>query len=726
MAMRFPLWLAALACAGAALPQVQSVAPASQPISSTAEAAAAVLEKNCASCHGPSGQARSYMLLDPQAMIRTGKVTPGRAEDSILYKRLTGVITPIMPAGGARLSEGDIAIVKRWIDDGAPPWNRDDQDQPRRFISNDEVIAAIERDLRSMGPDTDRRFTRYFTLTNLWNAGDKKLPAHRLALAKLLNSLSWDKDIVLPTAIDAEGTILRVDLRDYDWTDPTAAWETILAGYPYLFEFRGRGYAAIQALTSSDTPFIRADWFTAAAAMPPLYHEILDLPSNETDLESCGGHGRRCLNINTEGNLRDSPGVRVVRAGFVQSGVSNNNRIVERHRSPYGAYWKSHDFPDNLGEHNILRRPLDFKRAGGEIIFNLPNGLQAYLLVNENGERIDQAPTHIVFNKGGSRAEIRNGVSCIGCHAGGMRPFTDEVRASLAALPEHERRYALALYADNSVLRKLVSQDQERFESALLKMGVRGGDEPVSELSERYAMPLDAVAAAAELGMSPSRFVERLQSSETLRQLGLATLASGGTVKRDAWEDAFGEVAEEMQAGRYIPPVRAYGERFFSGPPLNASTPSRGRRARVIIEGLLGRTIRTVENGWNRTYSVKDVQIPDGCTIQIADATRFEDPNDAARWWLEEDVQTLSLGAVRVSRTSVGGVERLLVIAAGGAIQLERAFSSSNWRGDARFPPSGRRTEAVHAVQFDVPPGSPTDSMFQALREAADECRRRP
>ena len=122
--------------------------------------------------------------------------------------------------------------------------------------------------------------------------------------------------------------------------------------------------------------------------------------------------------------------MRVVRAGFTESGVSNSNRVVERHRSPYGAYWKSHDFPDNVGEHNIFQHPLDFQRAGGEIIFNLPNGLQAYLLVNERGERINQAPTNIVFNKGGSRAEIRNGLSCMSCHANGMRSLTDDVRAT--------------------------------------------------------------------------------------------------------------------------------------------------------------------------------------------------------------------------------------------------------------------------------------------------------
>ena len=82
------------------------------------------------------------------------------------------------------------------------------------------MISAIEKDLTSAGTDTSRRFFRYFTLTNLYNAGDAKLATYRSALSKLVNSLSWDKDITLPAIIDKEQTILRIDIREYDWTDP--------------------------------------------------------------------------------------------------------------------------------------------------------------------------------------------------------------------------------------------------------------------------------------------------------------------------------------------------------------------------------------------------------------------------------------------------------------------------------------------------------------------------
>ena len=59
-----------------------------------------------------------------------------------------------------------------------------------------------------------------------------------------------------------------------------------------------------------------------------------------------------------------------------------NNRMVERHRSIHGAYWKSYDFAGSVGAQNIFNHPLDFTHDGGEVIFNLPNGLQGYYLVN--------------------------------------------------------------------------------------------------------------------------------------------------------------------------------------------------------------------------------------------------------------------------------------------------------------------------------------------------------
>ena len=176
-----------------------------------------------------------------------------------------------------------------------------------------------------------------------------------------------------------------------------------------------------------NVPFVHVDWFLATASLPPLYNDILGLPETDRALEAE-------LDVDVAANLQTAPGIRVWRAGFNNSGVSRNNRVIERHTSRYGAYWKSYDFAGSVGTQNVFDYPLNFTHDGGEIIFNLPNGFQAYYLIDATGNRLDVAPTTIVSNPAASDPAVRNGLSCIGCHTVGMKQdFEDEVRAVIEA-----------------------------------------------------------------------------------------------------------------------------------------------------------------------------------------------------------------------------------------------------------------------------------------------------
>ena len=66
-----------------------------------------------------------------------------------------------------------------------------------------------------------------------------------------------------------------------------------------------------------EVPFIRADWFIANASLAPLYYEILELPETETEIAEKVG-------VDVLKNLKNAPGLRVLRAGFNESGVSAN------------------------------------------------------------------------------------------------------------------------------------------------------------------------------------------------------------------------------------------------------------------------------------------------------------------------------------------------------------------------------------------------------------------
>ena len=288
-----------------------------------------------------------------------------------------------------------------------------------------------------------------------------------------------------------------------------------------------------------EVPFVYADWFLATASLPPLYHDILALPGTELELE-------RELGVDVVRNLQSAPGVRVWRAGFNESGPSNNNRIVERHTARYGAYWKSHDFASNIGPKNIFTHPLNFERDGGEVIFNLPNGLQAYYIADALGNRINEAPPDIVQILGASDPIVRNGISCIGCHTEGMKyDFEDEVRAAikLTENPSYDKAQALRLYVEKAKMDELLNEDIQRYREALeLTGGVFGGIEPVHRFYEDFHGPIEASYAAAAVGLETQVFIERIRNEPSLQNLGLTSLLSGGNVKRDVWESNFSDM----------------------------------------------------------------------------------------------------------------------------------------------------------------------------------------
>ena len=454
-----------------------------------AQDAYAIFEQSCLICHGPDGAYKETLLIEHNALIKeNGSVVPGNPEVSRLYKRLLGEGGPLMPLGGPPLPDSQIETVKNWILAGAPDWAAP-LITDRHFITPGEMLNTIETHLMSL-PSFDRAFARYFTMTHLYNAGEipEILQEYRKALSKLVNSLSWGGTVINPQPIDVQGTIFYIDLRHYEW-DVNDAWTQIETAYPYHIAFEAPTQTALRAQlgrlqteTKSDIPSVHVDWFVATASTPPLYHDMLSLPLTDKELETR-------LGINVNRNLRDAPGVRVWRAGFNNSGVSNNNRMVERHAFRDGAYWKSYDFAGNVGTQNIFNHPLDFTHDGGEVIFNLPNGLQAYYLVNAIGSRLDEAPINIVSNPAASDPTVRNGLSCFGCHTEGMKTFEDQVRPVIESKtsPTYDKAQALRLYVEQSEMDTLLQEDMEKYKEALEATGGAFDDiEPISRFHEMF------------------------------------------------------------------------------------------------------------------------------------------------------------------------------------------------------------------------------------------------
>lgn len=511
----------------------------------TAIRARDVLAAKCLRCHGANGVAKKNVFVTDRARLISSRVViPGYA-DSLLMKM---VESEAMPPGGPALNDEEKATLRKWITSGATDWGAPDSATNRRFITETELLSLIREDLLRANERT-RPYLRYFSLSHLYNAraSDDELETYRVALSKLINSLSWHREITPPVAIDPSKNIYRIDLRDYNWT--AAAWNQLIAAYPY--GVRSQSAELIRVLSEAELPYLRADWFAAQASAPPLYHTLLGLPQTLAELE-------RLLGVDTARNLIEEKNV--ARAGIRASGVSQNNRVLERHVSAYGAYWRSFDFQNNLDNQNIFRDPLRFNAAGGEIIFNLPNGLQAYFLTDRFGRRIDAAPIDIVSDRTNpDDPVIRNGRSCMGCHFDGIKSFKDDVREVVSRMTVgfFSRDRALALYPPQEELDHLIDRDRQQFQTAIKRIGsdiTNSADrEPINALARRYFADLTADQAAAEAGLEWEDFQARARRSSRLVALGFGQLlVSEGAIKRDVWDRHFGEMTRELQIGEHI------------------------------------------------------------------------------------------------------------------------------------------------------------------------------
>ena len=511
-----------------------------------AQDAYAIFEQSCLICHGPDGAYKETLLIERNALIDKGTVVPGNPDASELYNRLLITDTAKrMPLGQPQLSTQAIDTIRNWILAGTPDWAATTTINGN-FITPSEVLNTIETHLMSLS-SFDRAFARYFTLTHLYNAGETAgiLQEYRKGLYKLVNSLSWGSTVTNPQPIDPQGTILYIDLRHYEW-DRNDGWTKIEGAYPYHISFGAPAQTALkeqlgrlQGEMKSDIPSVHADWFVATASLPPLYHDLLSLPSTDRELETR-------LEVDVSQNLLNAPGVRVWRAGTNDSGVSTNNRVLERHTSRYGAYWKSYDFAGSVGTQNIFNHPLSFTHDGGEVVFNLPNGLQGYYLANASGFRLDAAPINIVSNPAASDPTVRNGLSCMGCHTEGMKTFEDQVRPVIEsnATPAYDKEQALRLYVEQSKMDALLLEDMERYKEALEATGgVLGGIEPISRFHEAFEGTVDAAYAAAVVGLETEVFQEKIRENMGLQNIGLLVLDSeNGSMKRDAWTLNFKDI----------------------------------------------------------------------------------------------------------------------------------------------------------------------------------------
>ena len=98
-----------------------------------------------------------------------------------------------------------------------------------------------------------------------------------------------------------------------------------------------------------------------------------------------------------------------------------------------------------------------------------------------------------------------------------------------------------------------MEDDAKRYAEVVAKTGTKVSKfEVVSTITLKYEADLDLETAAAEVGLTQDKLRDRIDQSDTLRKHFGALRAPGGTVSRQIWVQAFGDLTRELRLGTLL------------------------------------------------------------------------------------------------------------------------------------------------------------------------------
>lgn len=538
----------------------------------------AALEAHCARCH-QTGKTEKPLASGGIANIlaagdlerNSHLIRPGLPDASLLYDIFVTRHAPLdVYSGTGDDSEPrpeEIDAVRNWIKDIPAKVQACPERTPIRPGELENAIADAQRIAGQ-----DAKDLRFISFAHLYNAcaSDTELNAYRQALARLLNGLSWAKEPVTLAAIGPQDTIVPVRLSDLGWI--AGHWQVIERAYPQSLTIPVA--IAVKTAAASSVPVINADWFAAAASEPPLYYELLGMPSKLSELTKLNG-------FDADQNIRNGTARRLT---VRTSEVTRGNRLIERHTGGRGGVWLAYDFATSSGDQDLFTHPLGpkvtafvkapFKPDMVRVMFPLPNNFLAFAIFDAAGNRVDRAlpgveKAYAGLGAAGLEPGTKAGGNCMACHSQGLAPARDEFRAfasDASPLPKDVRDLALAISPSDSEMALLFQADMERFAKAVtaanldLKATIDGFD-PVTALAKRYSGPVDVKVAAAETGQTPNAFLGQLlqpkaASSPLARRLAQGTLPRGEMDALLSVLDGRAVSANAFQGGGFLRDVK--------------------------------------------------------------------------------------------------------------------------------------------------------------------------
>lgn len=546
--------------------------------------AKAILEANCGSCHAyGAAQGNFSYMLDFAELVKSKKVVPGTKEDSQLFVRMQQQSMPPAYIRDQRPTFGQIDVIGQFIDQLEPLAG--DCVQVAPFLTNDEAITLMAEDIARLDA-VDQPFTRYLTITyesNNADACERSVQRQRYALFKGINSVSTNVSVGNPEPVSGSNELIyRIDIRDYDWDrqidlldDGTIlfndGWDAIVDGgtvnaarqlipnsNEYAVEYQGDQADDLKLDAATAVPFMPVNAFIQFTEVNDLYYTLIGARANLFVYEE------EVLQIVQADELADG---NMMRAGFSNSGVSKQERVLNRFDNNVAgnlAYWISFDFDGgngngdiDLANESIYDDPLGFAFAGGEAIFNLPNGLQAYFVAAADGTRLGEAPVGVVIDPAQNNGLVTNGASCHSCHNAGLITFEDKVKQYVI---QNSRKYdratyesVLEVYPDADVFKAAMDRDSATHVNAVAEAGVPAdAPDAISRVFLDFQLGnVTAEIAAAELGVTKDELLRDLDNLDPI----LSPLESGGHVDREQFTSVYLDSLCEMQAVSENQPV---------------------------------------------------------------------------------------------------------------------------------------------------------------------------
>jgi len=169
-----------------------------------------IFAKHCVSCHGPEKQKGGLRLDLKSAATHGGDAGPafaaGKSNDSELIKRVRGdEPDDIMPPKGDPLTKAQVALLTKWIDQGAG-WP-DDAPGAARRKSDHWSFQPVKRPTQPTVKDTGwpRNGIDFFVLEKLEAKGIK--PSHEADAYTLVRRVYLDLIGILPTPEEADAFV---------------------------------------------------------------------------------------------------------------------------------------------------------------------------------------------------------------------------------------------------------------------------------------------------------------------------------------------------------------------------------------------------------------------------------------------------------------------------------------------------------------------------------------